>query len=183
MNCMAAFLTTQLSNVLDWIIDYSKNSPIDHPADAEIVRKISQEFYSVLGYSRPSDLADAMRDRPCNTLLKAIRFLNDPSTQPVTPPATPTLSVAHAPDGDPESPFPIATIVAGGAVVAGHTFSLERATAADFSDAAVIATVDVAASVQFQDFGAFLPAAYYYRVREKSSVFGNYSATSVYNVA
>ncbi len=188
---MAAFLSTQLSNVLDWIVSYSKNSPIDHPADAEIVRKLSQEFYKVLGYSRPEDLADALRDRPFNTLLKAIQFLNNPVVPVPVPPDTcvaTTLVVQHASDGDPNSPFPVVYVTLNSVPINGTFVVIERAGQPDFSDASTLVSIPVVSPTLLyggeplsQDFSAFFPGNYYYRAHI-SDCSGTFSNTGVYTV-
>jgi hypothetical protein len=72
---MAAFLTDAQKTILDWVVTYSEQSPIDKPADQKIVEELSK-LHAKLGYDGDISFQEAMRDRPIHTLIKAIQYLN-----------------------------------------------------------------------------------------------------------
>ena len=72
---MAAFLTTTQRTILDWVVTYSEQSPIDRPADDKIVQELSK-LHAKLGFTSEIAFREAFRDRPFHTLIKAIQYLN-----------------------------------------------------------------------------------------------------------
>lgn len=72
---MAAFLTTDESDILDWVVNYSEQSPIDRPPDDKVVQELAR-LAETFGFDGPIAFKEAMRDRPIHTLIKVIQTLN-----------------------------------------------------------------------------------------------------------
>lgn len=72
---MAAFLSAGNKTIIDAVVKLSDASPIDKPFDSRLVERLAKA-HTALGYTSEIAFQEAMRDRPTNTLLKAIQYLN-----------------------------------------------------------------------------------------------------------
>lgn len=72
---MAAFLSAAQKTILDWVVSYSEQSPIDKPADEKIAQELGK-LHAKLGYVSEIAFREALRDRPFHSMVKAIQYLN-----------------------------------------------------------------------------------------------------------
>jgi hypothetical protein len=72
---MAAFLTTAQRTILNWVVTYAEQSPIDKPADDKIAQELAK-LHAKFGYTSEIAFREALRDRPFFTMVKAVQYLN-----------------------------------------------------------------------------------------------------------
>lgn len=153
---MGEFLNADQKASVQAALRYLTNG-IAKPVD-DILNEILRPTLSPFGFTR-----DMFRDDPVRTLLTTILQLNDAQDTGTAP----TLEVAHAPDGDPDSPFPWATVTltimpqTGQSVVVqvsqDPTFNTGVATSVTIPQDNV-STIYIGVDTQ-----AFFPGTYYFR--------------------
>lgn len=73
---MAAFLTTDESDSLDWIVDYLENAGTDRPVDDKVAEQLSR-MHDSFGWDSEVKFREDLRDAPVLTLIKGLVYLNE----------------------------------------------------------------------------------------------------------
>lgn len=72
---MAAFLSSDESDILDAVLEYLENSPLDRPVDERVAGQLAR-MATTFGFDGEIAFREALRDKPVTTLLQALQYLN-----------------------------------------------------------------------------------------------------------